>query len=88
MAQPLTRRPAHLFLTDAEIEEFRVLAREHAGAELTADEARTVADQLLRVLTIVRSVALGCSSVFTWPVDKPLLPESGSSAINSNSSPT
>lgn len=71
-----------LLLTDTEVEEFRQLAREHAGAELTADEARSVSTQLLRVLAIIRDVALRSSNDSTSPVDSGALPESGIPGIN------
>jgi hypothetical protein len=87
MVYVLPRQPAHVLLTDVEVEEFRTLAREHAGAELTADEARTVVDQLLRVLSIVRDIALRGSSDSASSVDGRPLPESGIRAITT-SSPT
>jgi len=73
-------------LTDAEVEEFRILAREHAGAELTTDEARTVTDQLLRSLAIVRDVAVRGSNASDSPVDEQPLPESENRAITTSSS--
>jgi hypothetical protein len=73
MADVLARQPLHSFLTDSEVEEFRVLAREHAGAELTFDEVRTVADQLLRVMRIVRDVAnRGSTTSASYVDDQPL----------------
>jgi len=62
-------------LTDTEVEEFRQFAREHAGAELTADEARSVSAQLLRVLAIIRDVAQRGSNDSTSPVDAGALPK-------------
>ncbi|GEM_PF-3618358 len=70
-------RPLGFLLTDAELEEFRGLAREHVGAELTVDEARSVSTQLLRVLTIVRDVGRRGSSASTSSVDGQALPDSG-----------
>ena len=84
-ASPNERSPG-LLLTDAEVEEFRVLARQHAGAELTVDEGRVLSGQLLRALATVRDVALGEPRAPASPVDNLTLPESDGSGINSNSS--
>lgn len=81
MATVSDERPLGFLLTDAEVEEFRALAREHAGAELTVDEARSVSIQLLRVLAIVRDVALRGSSGSASSVDGGVLPDSGIRAI-------
>jgi hypothetical protein len=62
-------------LTDAEVEAFRALARENAGAALTAEEAQAVAGQLLRILATVRATARS-STVSASPVDEQALPES------------
>jgi hypothetical protein len=86
MAGIIDRLAGHILLTDAEVEEFRALAREHAGAELTADEARAVTDQLLRVLSVVRDVAVRSSSHSFSSVDEQLLPESAIQANTSSSS--
>ena len=80
MAHLSCQDASHLLLSDAEVEEFRVLAREHAGAELTASEARTAAGQLLRILSVVRDVAAGSSASLS-PVDGHPLPESANRAI-------
>lgn len=81
MASAPADPPRPFILTDAEVEEFRVLVRQHAGAELTVDEARSVSGQLLRILAIVREVALGSSSASASPVDPKALPESAIRAI-------
>lgn len=72
---------AHRLLDSAELEEFRTLARRHAGAELTTDEARTVSSQLLRVLAIVRDVSSHGSNESVSPVDGRALPKSAKSGI-------
>ena len=76
MAAPTRSNAAGLLLTDSEVEKFRRLAREHAGAELTADEARSVSAQLLRVLAIIRDVTQRGSSDSTSSVDGVVLPKS------------
>lgn len=81
MAQFPDRRPIGSLLTDAELEEFRVLAREHAGADLASDEAQSVAGQILRVLAIVCQVARRDSSASASSVDAGPLPESPRRAI-------
>jgi hypothetical protein len=78
---------AGLLLTDAEVEEFRALARQHADAELTADEARAVVDQLLGVLSVIRMIALRGSTDSTSSVDGRTLPEARIHAITT-ASPT
>ena len=70
-------RPLTFPLTGGEVEEFRTLARLHASAELSFDEAQTAAHQLLRILAIVRDVALISSRASTSSVDKGVLPDSG-----------
>jgi hypothetical protein len=70
MAAISARQPTHPLLTDAEVEEFRALVREHAGAELAGSEARALADQLLRALSIIRDVTLRGSSISDCSVDK------------------
>ena len=87
MAGIIDRLAGHIFLTDAEVEEFRALAREHTGAELTPEETRAVADQLLRLLSLVRDVAVRGSSDSSSSVDEQLLPESANPA-NTSHSPT
>lgn len=72
---------AGLLLTDSEVEEFRRLAREHAGAELTAAEATSVSAQLLRVLAIVRDVAVRGSNDSTSSVDDGPLPSPANRGI-------
>lgn len=44
-------------LSSQDIEEFRWLVEEHRGVNLTVSEAVEAAEQLLRVLYIVREVA-------------------------------
>ena len=68
-------------LTDTEVEELRVLAREHAHAELTPDEAQSVAGQLLRILAIVRDVAVAGSTASASSVDEGILPDSENRVI-------
>jgi hypothetical protein len=68
-------------LSDAEVEEFRALVRQHTAAELTADEARAAVDQLLDVLSVIRTIALRGSTDSTSPVDGHPLPEAGIHAI-------
>ena len=85
MAVSANRHPTHALLTDEEVEAFRALVRKHAGVELAAGEARALADQLLLVLSIIRDVALGGSSISDWPVDGRPLPESGLRAITTSS---
>lgn len=75
-------RPPGLLLNDTEVEEFLALARRY-GAELTADEARWVSTQLLRVLAVIRDVAIRSPSVSTSPVDISLLPELPSGVMDS-----
>jgi len=72
-------------LTDAEVEEFCVLAREHAGAELTANEARAVVHQLLGVLSTIRAIALRGSTESASYVDARLLPKVAIHAITTPS---
>ena len=74
MTNTPTPHSPRLYLSDADVEEFRALVTQHAGATLTADEARSVSAQLLRVFAIVRSVALSSSNDSTAPVDEPSLP--------------
>ena len=81
MATASDDRPLGFLLTDTEIEEFRVLAREHAGAELTPDEAYSVAGQLLRILAIVRDAVVRSSNGSDSSVDGRPLPDSGIRAI-------
>jgi hypothetical protein len=76
MAATSDHRPLQFLLTDSEVEEFRQLAREHAGAELTADEARSVSAQLLRVLAIIRDVAQRSSNDSASSVHAGVLPRS------------
>lgn len=80
MAEPLSPQSSHV-LTDTEVEELRSLARQHASAELTSEEAHTTAHQLLRILAIVRDVARRSSSASFSPVDGQALPDSGIRAI-------
>jgi hypothetical protein len=87
MTAPPPPNAAGLLLTDAEVEEFRRLARDNAGAELTTDDARKVIAQLLGVLSIIRAIALRGSSDSTSPVDGRPLPESANRAITT-ASPT
>jgi len=81
MAHASDDRPFGFLLTDAEVEEFRALAREHAGAELTVDEAQSVAAQILCVLAIVRNVAWRHSTDSVSSVDGEVLSESTNRAI-------
>lgn len=86
MAARPERMVAQFLLTDAEVEEFRALAREHAGADLTSSEAGTVATQLLRVLSIIREVANQGSSASASSVDEAPLTESTGRGITTFSS--
>lgn len=81
MATASDDRPLGLLLTDAEVEAFRVLAREHAGADLSVDDAHSFAGQLLRVLAIVRDAAARSSTASASSVDGEPLPESETRAI-------
>lgn len=81
MRGPASHGSVTTFLSDAEVEQFRVLAREHAGADLTPNEARAVAGQLLRALAIVRDVAVKGSSASASSVDGEGLSESANRAI-------
>ena len=65
-----------LLLTDIEVEEFRSLALNHAGAELTAGQAQSVAGQLLRILATVRDVAARRPNASVSSVDSEALPNS------------
>ena len=75
MTTHLGSNAAGPLLSDAEVEEFRRLARDHAGAELTANDARAVADQLIGVLSIVRDIVIRSSTDSTSSVDRHSLPE-------------
>jgi hypothetical protein len=85
MTRELDDRPSRLVLSDSEVEEFRALARQHAGAELTPNEARTVVDQLLGVLSVVRVIALRSSTDSASSVDEHPLPEARIHAITTPS---
>jgi hypothetical protein len=78
MAEPSLALP---LLSDLELEEFRDLARKHAGATLTTDQARSATTQLLRILAIVRDVAVQSSSDSPSSVDGQALPDSPVRAI-------
>lgn len=43
-------------LKDEEIEEFRQLVRETTGQDFSSDDAATLADMLINVLTVVQDV--------------------------------
>jgi hypothetical protein len=75
MANLVDPEPVGFLLSDVEVQEFRALVHQHANAELTVDEARSVSGQLLRVLAIVRDLASG-SNDSASSVDEPVLPES------------
>ncbi len=77
MAGTSDDRSPRFLLTDMEVEEFRMLARDHAGADLTRDEAQSVAGQLVRLLAIVRAVATKSSSASASSVDSRGLPDAG-----------
>jgi uncharacterized protein YhdP len=71
-------------LDEKDVEEFRALLRTHAGVDSSESEAAALAHQLVRLLGLVRSVALKTDP--EPPVDKQPLPESPAGGINSNSS--
>jgi hypothetical protein len=56
-------------LPDGEVEEFRNLLDQHANVRLSFDDARVLASQLLRVLALIRDVAV--ATVEDGAVDKP-----------------
>lgn len=76
MAADASEPSLAMLLTDAEIETFRLLAREHAGAELSVEDARFVTGQLLRTLGVVRQAQQGGSNDSDSSVDRPALPNS------------
>lgn len=59
-----------LLFSDAELDEFQSLAKQHAGVSLAREQASAVAYQLLRVLWVIRAVAKS-SSHSTTSVDEP-----------------
>jgi len=69
-------------LTDSEIREFQSLITEHAGASLTTEQADALAQQLLRILFVIRETAIQSSTDSTSPVDGQSLPESQNRAEN------
>jgi hypothetical protein len=69
-------------LTDSEIREFQSLITEHAGASLTTEQADALAQQLLRVLFVIRETARQSSTDSTSAVDGQGLPESPNRAEN------
>jgi hypothetical protein len=84
LEQPPVTDSAAFRLDEKDVEEFRALLRTHAGVDHSASEAATLAHQLVRLLGLVRSVAL--KTLSERPVDKRPLPESPAGGINSNSS--
>ena len=76
MAGATQDRSLGFLLTDSEVEEFRVLVHQHAGAELSAEEAQSVAGQIVRILAIVRETAGRGSNASAVPVDGGALPKS------------
>ena len=56
---------------EGEVEEFRLLLRQHANVELSFDDARILGGQLLRVLALIREVAVSAASAEDGSVDSP-----------------
>ncbi len=58
-------------LAEGEVEEFRLLLKQHAIVEVSFDDARVLAGQLLRVLALIRDVAVSTASAEDEAVDRP-----------------
>lgn len=58
-------------LADGEVEEFRGLLDQHANVRLSFDDARVLSGQLLRVLALIRDVAVSAASAEDGAVDSP-----------------
>lgn len=58
-------------LTDGEVEEFRNLLHQHADVRLSFDDARALSGQLLRLLALIRDVAVTAVSAEDGTVDSP-----------------
>lgn len=58
-------------LAESEVEEFRLLLKQHANVEVSFDDARVLAGQLLRVLALIRDVAVSAVSAEDGAVDRP-----------------
>jgi hypothetical protein len=72
-------------LTDSEIQQFQSLVAEHAGTSLTTEQADALAQQLLRILFVIRETTIRSSTDSTSSVDQPALPESQNRAENTYS---
>jgi hypothetical protein len=69
-----TARPsdsAARILADGEVEEFRLLMEQHGKVRLSFDDARVLACQLLRVLALIREVAVSAVGAGDTAVDRP-----------------
>ena len=58
-------------LADGEVEEFRNLLDQHANVRLSFDDARVLSGQLLRVLALIRDVAVSAVCAEDGAVDRP-----------------
>jgi hypothetical protein len=56
-------------LADREVEEFRNLLDQHASVRLSFDDARVLSGQLLRVLALIRDVAVSAVGAEDGAVD-------------------
>lgn len=65
--------PTELF-TNAEILELQKVIQQHSGAPLSIVDTQVVAHQLLRLLHLIRTVAIQSSTDTASPVDERSLP--------------